>query len=313
MDMIDLDNARRMLDVHQMRVFLAVAQNLGFTRAAERLGMTQSAVSHQIANLEAAAGCQLLTRHNRTVALTDAGRVMAQHARRVMAAIDEAQAAVQQAARPSLGRLRIGASATACQFIICEALREFRECFPDYALSITPGDTPVVTELLLDGSLDLGVVIKSERQRKLVYHDLFTDELMFLVSPLHPWAATGRADRSQLAAQRMVLYSRGSVTFQMLERYFARLRVPLRDWVELGETGAMKELVKLGLGVTVMAPWTARAELAEKSLAAVPLPGPRLRRNWCVATVRGRPLAGAEQTFVGLCQSVAANLGTKRE
>jgi DNA-binding transcriptional LysR family regulator len=233
---------------------------------------------------------------------------MAQHARKVIAALDEAQAAVRQAAKPNLGRLRIGASSSACQYIIPEALREFRECFPDYTLSITPGDTPLITELLLEGSLDLGVVIKSERQRKLVYHELFTDDLLFVVSPLHAWARTGRVDRAQMPGQRMVLYSRGSTTFQILERYFAKMRVPLHDWIELGEMGAIKELVKLGLGVSVMAPWAARTEIAERSLVVLPLPGGRLKRHWSIATLRGHTVSIAEQTFIGLCQSVSASL-----
>jgi DNA-binding transcriptional LysR family regulator len=297
-----------MIDVHQMRVFLAVAQNLGFTRAGDQLGLTQSAVSHQIANMEASLGCSLLVRQPRTVSLTDAGHVMAQHARKMLAAVEECQAAVRQAAKPSTGRLRIGASASACQYLIPEALREFRECFPEYTLSITPGDTPLITELLMEGTLDLGVVIKSDRQRKLTYHDLFTDELMLLVSPLHPWAATGRVERSQLAAQRMVLYSRGSTTFQMVERYFAKLRVPLHDWIELGEMGAIKELVKLGLGVSIMARWAAQSEVEERSLVMLPLPGGKLRRHWAVASSRAHKLSVAEQTFIGLCKDVAANL-----
>ena len=206
------------------------------------------------------------------------------------------------------GRLRIGASSSACQFIIPEALREFRECFPDYTLSITPGDTPLITELLLEGSIDIGVVIKSERQKKLTYHELFSDDLLFVVSSLHPWARAGKVDRAQMAGQRMVLYSRGSTTFKLLERYFAKLRVPLHDVIELGEMGAIKELVKLGLGVSVMAAWAARAEVAERSLVLLPLPGGRLKRQWSIAALRGRAMSVAEQTFTGLCQSVSTSL-----
>src|ERR1700720_4721385 len=107
-----------MLDVHQLRVFVSVAENLSFTRAAERLFLTQSAVSHQIARLEREIGCPLLERQGRTVALTAAGREMAIHARRVFAAVDEAEVAARHAGRPDAGRLRIGASSTACQYII---------------------------------------------------------------------------------------------------------------------------------------------------------------------------------------------------
>ncbi|MDB5300263.1 MAG: cmpR 2 [Phycisphaerales bacterium] len=297
-----------MLDVHQLRVFSSVAESLSFTKAAERLFLTQSAVSHQIARLERDVGSRLLERQGRSVALTAAGVALAHHARRVFAAVEEAQAAARHAGRPDTGRLRIGASSTACQYIIPEALREFRECFPGYSLAITPGDSPQTAERLLAREVDLGLMVRLDRQKKLTYHELFDDELLFLVSPLHPWAKAGKADRRQLADQHMVLYSRTSATFRVVERYFLKMQVPLRDWIELGDMGAIKELVKLGLGVSVTAEWTARPELAEKSLALLPLPAARLRRSWSIACAFGRELSLAEQTFIGLCQAVARQL-----
>src|SRR4051812_20577335 len=297
-----------MLDAHQMEVFLAVAEKLSFTRAAEGLFLTQSAVSHQISKLEQALGCELLLRQGRAVSLTAAGREMAHQCRRILAALTEAEAAVRQAARPDQGRLRIGASSTACQYIIPEALREFRECFPGYSLSITPGDSPAMVEHLLNEAVDLALMIRPDRQRKLAYHDLFEDELQFLVSPLHPWAREQKVDRHAIGEQPMVLYGRNSATFRLVERYFLRLGMPLRDPIELPDIGAIKELVKLGLGVSVSADWVARPEVAEGSLVLLPMPGARLRRSWCVATVAGRKLSVAEQTFVGLCQGVAGQL-----
>src|SRR5687767_7575790 len=104
-------------NVHQLKVFLAVAETLSFTRAAERVFLTQSAVSHQMANLERELGVELVERRGRTVSLTAAGRALAQHARRVFTALNEATLAAQHAAKPGLGTLRIGASSTACQYI----------------------------------------------------------------------------------------------------------------------------------------------------------------------------------------------------
>lgn len=285
-----------------------LAENLSFTRAAERLFLTQSAVSHQIARLEREIGTPLLERQGRTVSLTRAGFEMAHQARRVFAALEEAESAARLASKPGGGRLRIGASSTACQYIIPEALREFRECFPDYSLAIRPGDSLETADLLLSGEIDLGLLVRVDRQKKLAYHELFDDELDFLVSPLHPWAKAGKADRRQLAEQHMVLYSRNSATFQLVERYFLKMRAPLRDWIELGDIGAIKELVKLGLGVSVTAEWVARPEVAEKSLVILPVPGARIRRTWCVACAAGRELTVAEQTFIGLCQAVAKQL-----
>ncbi len=295
-------------DVHHLRIFLAVAETLSFTRAAEQLMLTQSAVSHQIARLEREIGSPLFVRNGRTISLTPAGEALCSPARRVFVAMEEAVATVRRTVRADLGRLRIGASPSACQYIIPEALREFRESFPNYSLSIVPADSPAVIQQLLDESIDLGLVIKPERQKKLRFHELFTDRLGFVVSQLHPWAKTRKVDRRALAAQRMVLYSRHSATFRLVDRYLTRMGAPLRDWIELGETGAIKELVKLGLGISILAPWIVRAEVENKSLVYLPLPGSRLQRTWCVACLAGRELSVAEQTFVGLCESVGAHL-----
>jgi LysR family transcriptional regulator, low CO2-responsive transcriptional regulator len=301
-------HATCMEDVHQLKSFLAVAENLSFTRAAQSLFLTQSAVSHQIADLERSLGVELFIRHGRTIELTGAGRVLAERARRIFAELKDAQAAVLAAARPDLGRLRIGASAAACQYLIPESLREFRECFPSYSLSIMPGDSPMVAERVLDGSIDLGVMLKPEQRLKLTYFDLFEDELGFVVSSLHPWAKAGKVDRKELARQRMVFYSRTSATFRLVERFFVRMKTPLPDWIELGSMEAIKELIKLGLGVSMMAQWICRAELAQKSLVWLPIPGGRLARTWCIACQSGRKLSIAEQTFIGLCRDAAGRL-----
>lgn len=299
-------------DVHALRVFCAVAQNLSFTRAAETLFLTQSAVSHQVAALEKQLNAPLFERRGRTVALTPAGNVLYDRSQRVFAALDGAADAVRQAAQPGLGRLRIGASPTACQYLVPESLREFRECFPNYLLSITPGDSPAVAERVIDGSIDLGIMIRPEQRERggrLVYHELFEDVLGFLLAPLHPWARQGKVDRREIADQRMVLYSRKSATFRAVERWFLKMKTPLRDPIELGSMEAIKELVKLGLGISVMAPWVARPELNQGSLVWLPLPGGRVSRQWCVAVQAGKTLSLAEQTFIGLCRSAAENLG----
>src|SRR4051812_26313227 len=300
-----------MEDVHQLKSFLAVAENLSFTRAAETRFLTQSAVSHQIADLERTLGVELFIRHGRTIELTAAGRVLAERANRILAELTDAKAAVVAAARPDLGRLRIGASAAACQYLIPESLREFRECFPSYSLAITPGDSPTVAERVLDGSIDLGILIKPEQRLKLSYVDLFDDELGFVVSSLHPWSKTGRVERKELAKQRMVFYSRNSSTFRIVERFFVRMKTPLPEWVELGSMEAIKELVKLGLGVSMMAKWICRQELAQRSLVWLPVPGGRLGRTWCIAHQAGHKLSIAEQTFIGLCREAATHLAER--
>jgi DNA-binding transcriptional LysR family regulator len=87
------------------------------------------------------------------------------------------------------------------------------------------------------------------------------------------------------------------------------MKTPLADFIELGSMEAIKELIKLGLGVSMMAKWICRAELAQKSLVWIPAPGGKLDRTWCIACSAGRKLSIAEQTFIGLCTEAAKQLG----
>ena len=154
----------------------------------------------------------------------------------------------------------------------------------------------------------LAVNLEPRREEQLEFRPLFTDELLFITSPLHPWARAGKVERSAIPREHYILYGKGSYTFQMIEDYFRADQVVLHSQLDLGNIDAIKELVKLGLGISVLAPWTARKELSEKSLVALPLGKRKLRRRWGVLHWRGRWLSLAEETFIGLCESVCEKI-----
>ena len=140
------------------------------------------------------------------------------------------------------------------------------------------------------------------------FRPLFRDELRFVVSPLHPWAKAGRVDRGEITRQRFILCTRSSYMAYMIEDYFKREDLVLPTTIELGNMEAIKELVKLGLGISILAPWIAQRELAEGSLTTLPLGARRLERSWGILLRRGQHLTLAQQTFIGLCSAVADNL-----
>ncbi len=95
----------------------------------------------------------------------------------------------------------------------------------------------------------------------------------------------------------------------MIEAYFRAKEIVLHSLIDLGKMEAIKELVKLGLGISIVAPWMCGKELDERSLVALPLGKRKLRRRWGVLHWRGRRLSLAEETFIGLCEQVAIRFG----
>lgn len=293
------------IDSRQLRAFASLARTSSFTLAAKELHLTQSAISHSMKALEREMGCRLLDKMGKKVVLTEAGEALLIHVERILSEMTLARTELDQLGKWGQSRLRLGASATACQHILPTVLREFRESFPMCAVGIEPGDTPDMIAALRDRRIDLAVNLEPRRDEPLAFRPLFTDELFFVLSPMHPWAREGRVDRSQIARQHYILYGKRSYTAEMIEEYFAAEDIVLQSSIDFGSMEAIKEMVKLGLGISILAPWTCRKELDEQSLVALPLGKRKLRRRWGVLYWRGRRLSLAEETFIGLCEQVA--------
>jgi len=299
---------REPLDSRQLLAFIHVADTGSFTLAARRIHLSQSAVSHSIKALEELVGCRLFDRVGKKAVLTLAGENLLHHTRKIFREMSGARESLARLGKWGRGRIRIGASLTATQYILPSVLREFKEPFPDYQISIQPGDTHVVLDALRQNRIDVALALEPARVEDFEVHDVFRDELRFIVAPSHPWAATGKVVREEIPRQNYILYHQSSQTGAMVDDYFRSERVVLKTVIELGSMEAIKELVKLGLGISILAPWIARAELDSQALVALPLGRRKLFRHWAVLQLKGKRPTLAEETFIGLCRSVTENM-----
>jgi DNA-binding transcriptional LysR family regulator len=300
------------LDSRQLNAFAALVRCGSFTLASKELFLTQSAVSHAIKALEDDLGCRLVDRVGKRVQLTPAGEQFLRHAENILREMNSARSEIEVLSKWGHGRLRVGASTTACQHLLPAVLREFRESFPKCVIRIEPGDQSRQLELLRAGHVDLAFLLEPQGQvsEELVFVPLFEDELRLFVAPQHPWAHLGLVPREELETETLILYNKASYTFRLVSNYLKEEKIVLSNFIELGSMEAIKELVKLGLGAGVLAPWIAGSELEDGTLVSLPLGPRKLRRQWSVAYWKGRRLALAEEIFVGLCETVARDFGT---
>ena len=296
------------IDSRQLRAFAALARTGSFTIAAKQLFLSQSAVSHSMKALETDVGCRLFDRVGKKVSLTQAGETLLHHAEKILGEMQNARSALYDLGKWGRGRLRIGASTTACQYILPPVLRQFKDTFPQTLISIEPGDTVRAIDLLHRSEIDLAIMMEPINEPQLEFHGLFTDELSFIVAAGHPWAKDGHVNRADVPRQNYVLYNQGSYTFRAIQQYFREEEMVLNTVIELGSMDAIKELVKLGLGVSILAPWIAQKELQEGSLVSLSLGRRKLKRQWGVVHLRARRLSLAEETFLTLCKTTTEPL-----
>lgn len=296
------------LDSRQLHAFVILARTGSFTNTARELFLTQSAVSHSMKALETDVGCRLLDRVGKKVMLTQAGEHLLKHAQVVLREMLAARDGIEHLGKWGRGRLRVGTTTSICQVLLPPVLREFQESFPQSLIRVEPGDSRELVVGLERQRMDLALLLQLPTDERFEFLPVFSDELVFLASPLHPWAKSGTVPRDEVARQNLIIYRKSSHTFRLVDDYFRKEHIVLNTVIELGSMEAIKEMVKLGLGVSIMAPWIAQRELRDRSLVALPLGRRKLKRDWGILHWRGRRLTLAEETFVGLCRSAAENL-----
>lgn len=296
------------LDSRQLHAFAILARTGSFTQTARELFLTQSAVSHSMKSLEADVGCRLLDRVGKKVLLTQAGEQLLIHAERVLREMTDARAGLERLGKWGAGRLRIVAPAALCAYLLPSVIREFKGSFPASVISVEAGDSASAMELIEANRADLALTLELKPEERFQFVPLFSDELVFVASPKHPWARAGSVPREEIPRQSMVVYGKRSLTWRILDSHFRGDGITLNSVIEMGSFEALKELVKLDLGVGILAPWVAAAELRDGSLVALPLGSRSVRREWGCLHWRTRRLTLAEETFLGLCRTASGQL-----
>lgn len=143
----------------QMAVFARVVEANGFSAAAERLQLSKSAVSKQVARLEATLGVRLLNRSTRRISLTEAGAAVYEHCARVVAEAEAAQQVASQLHAIPRGTLRIAVPTAFGHLHVAPGIPAFVQRYPELSVEIDMTERAV--DLAEEGH-DLAIRIRDE-------------------------------------------------------------------------------------------------------------------------------------------------------
>lgn len=296
------------LSTSWLRVFLEVARSGSFTVAARTLGWTQSAVSRQVASLEAAlGGAALFDRLPRGVRLTEAGRALVPHAEAVAVALLGAARELTALREVAGGRLRFGAFPTADAALVPHTLAAFRARHPRVRVSREEGLTPALLDRLAGGHLDLAVVSTSGRAPLEAYdlHHLLDESLYVAVPAAHPLAGAGEVGLDRFADADWISGGprpEGTLLDAALRRGFRpRVAHVVAEWT------AKQGYVAAGLGVTLVPALAAASVRPDVVLLRVLDEGAPARAVYA-ATGRGRSPSPAARAFLAALREAAARI-----
>ncbi|MFI9558237.1 LysR substrate-binding domain-containing protein [Nonomuraea endophytica] len=263
----------------QLRAFLAVAEHLHFREAASTLRISQPALSGNIAALEEVLDQQLVERTTRKVLLTPAGERLTEHARRVLAAVDDLMGEVAQNREPFRGPAHLGVIPTVAPYVLPALLPMFARRFPHLKLTVHEARTETILEEVREGRLDMVLLALPTEVNGLVEEPLYDEDFLLAVPEDHPLAASDEPlGRAALKGLDIVLLNQGHCLREQAIDVCREVGARATATTYATSLPTLVQLVAGGLGVTLL-PESAvpvetgkRVRLALRRFAA-PAPG----------------------------------------
>jgi len=238
------------IGLRELRAVLAVADLGSFRRAAAGLGYTQSALSHQVAALEAALGRPLFHRPGGRgqVRLTPAGEAVCRRARRALGEVEAIAADAEEAERGESVRVRVGVSQTAAAEIMPPALRAFRDEYPGVEVVLSGADDSAGADALRKGRLDLAFINNPEPDAFIEAVPVLEDPWVILTRRDSAIAELRRPEFDVLDGADLVAWTRRWQGQRELEQAWSRRGIAPKIVYRTDDNLALQRLVAAGLG-----------------------------------------------------------------
>jgi LysR family nitrogen assimilation transcriptional regulator len=303
------------LELRQLRYFVAIVEAGSLSAAARLLHIAQPALTHHLKHLEAEFGRPLLIRGARGIRPTAEGERLFRHALGVLRHVAGLRAAVSSDGSSISGVVAVGLPPTVAGLLSLPLYESVQARHPGIRLELVGGHSRDLGRALLEGQIDLALMMPPGPGQGVVEQLLLDEELFFICPPKAPWLPPGSAviGQDDLPRLPLLLSSRADRLYRLLAQRMSEDRIELDVRGHLDDIGSLLAAVEAGHGATVL-PWcTAADALLGGRLVARRMPGRMLMRKLILCRPDGTALREATGAVaVGLLSLVGHLIGSGR-
>ncbi|RDE51791.1 MAG: LysR family transcriptional regulator [Candidatus Accumulibacter meliphilus] len=297
------------MELRQLRYFAAIAKHGSFSKAAEQVFVAQSALSHQLAQLEAELGTRLLHRSRRGVELSESGRIFLAHATAILRQVDDATASVRNSAGDPSGKVVFGVPHSASNALALPLLQAVRQHLPKVELELTEELTGNLVQQLRNGQINLALLFDDGSIDEFACEYLLDEELA-LISP------ASAADRPQAAVSLqqalllpLILPANPHGVRPIIEAAARAHGLAGPNVIaDISSVSILRTTLLAGLGHTLLPVMPLQHELAAGTLCAIPVENPTLTRRLALCASKHIPLSAAATAVARLTADLSKNL-----
>ena len=274
------------MELKHLVSYAAVVRLGSFSRAAEELYIAQPTISLHIRQLEEELQTKLLIRTTKSIEVTEKGREVYEYAASILQLRDRITEKCLDGGRRVI---RLGASTIPSAYILPEILPLYVKRHPATYFTIDQGDSRSVTEKLIEGVIDIGLIGMKPASSEITAEPFYEDTVV-IITPVREPFLTMKEEQSatlqKLFKEPMILREEGSGSMKAAGTFLANAGYSEKDLRVAARTNdpeAIKNLVAQGLGISMISSKAAENYSRENRLLVFPFPEVSGRRTLYIA------------------------------
>lgn len=282
-----------------LRYFNEVARLGSIRKAADRLHVAPSAVSRQIALLEAELGTELFKRFKTGVRLMPAGEVLARQSHRIFRDLERARSGIDDLMGLRRGTISLWVIEGFVTGLLPGILSDFNQRYPNISFRVYTDSTDRIVEALLEDEADIGITFNAVSRPEIEVVAEFKEGISCLVAPSHRYAGRESLSLAELCTEQLALPVQSFGLRQVFDKVVASRGYDPRVLVTTNSLELTKTLAATGNAIAFMPALTVVRELAAGSLLAIPISDREFRTSRSSVSIhRDRPLSHAAADFL---------------
>ena len=271
-------------NLNQLKIFYTVASEGNISKAARKLFISQPAISMAVSKLEENLDVMLLKRSAKGVHLTYEGKILFEQLKTAFNAIDIGEQKIKNIKNLGVGKIKIGASASLCKYILIPFLKEYIEENPHIKIVIECQSSAKSLELLENGKLDIALVVQPENNTKSEFLALGEFEDIFIANKTYIDNLILREKKDLttndiLKIVNLMLLDEENLSRVFVDKYLKENKIEAKGIIEVTNMDLLIDFAKIGMGISCVIKQFVNDDLKQGNITELMLETPMNKRT----------------------------------
>jgi DNA-binding transcriptional LysR family regulator len=300
------------MDIRQLNYFLEVALQGSFSKASQNLHLSQPTLSKMVKTLEEELGVLLFDRSTRRIQLTDAGALVLSHTQNIMQSIDNLETAIAELKNIKKGEIKIGLPPLIGASFFPKIIGEFHNLYPNIDIHLVEEGGKMIEKALLEGSIDLGVVVLPVDEELYEVVPIVERELVLIVNSSHRLGKRTHVSFQDLRDESFILYSKGYALHDRVRDMCIQNGFEPNVTRESGHWLFISEMVSANFGISLL-PETICHKLDPDKITTVRMSEPKVKWNLAIIWRKHHYLSFAAKEWIQFVQDIFKSENENKE